>query len=154
MLVQEAHFVKGLDAVADAFASTVYSDIVNMEGFGCCTFILHKGVGTTGTSTITVEASDDVSGSNVTAVEFWYKAITSGDTPGAVTAAATTGFATTAGSSQLYVISVPADKLSGVGKKFVRLKAAEVVDAAVLGGILIIMTEPRFSVDTDTTAIV
>ena len=66
----DLHFVKGFDPVADAFAATVYSDIIEVAGQGIG-FVIYKGVGTTGTSTITVEACDDISASNSTAVVFW-----------------------------------------------------------------------------------
>lgn len=143
--LDDLHFIKGLDPVADAFAGTVYSDIVSMKNLDKLIFMLYKGVGTTGTSTITVEACDDVSGSNVTAIPFRYKAITTGDTQGANTAAAAAGFTTTAGSSQLYAIEVDAQELGDTGYGFVRLKAVEVVDAAVLGGIAILGVGKRFN---------
>lgn len=152
-LAQKVHFVKGLDPVADAFSGTVYSDIVNMKAYSGVTFIIYKGVGTTGTSTITVEASDDTSGSNVTAIPFRYKAITSGDTEGALTAATTSGFTTTAGSSQLYLIEVDAEELGDTGYGYCRLKAVESANDPVLGGILIAMHGPRFAQDVPATAI-
>lgn len=153
-LLQNVHLVKGLDPVADAFAGTVYSDIVNMGDYAGATFIIFKGVGATGTSTITVEACDDVSASNVTAIPFRYKAITSGDTEGALTAAAVAGFATTAGSSQLYAIEIDSDELGDTGYKYARLKCVEVVDSPVLGGILIAMHGNRHAQDVPATAIV
>lgn len=153
-LAQVVHFAKGLDAVADAFSGTVYSDIFNMKGHSGITFIIHKGVGTTGTSTITVEASDDASGSNVTAIPFRYKAITSGDTEGALTAATTSGFTTTAGSSQLYIVEVDAEELGDTGYGYCRLKAVEVANDPVLGGILAILHGGRYAQDVPATAIV
>jgi hypothetical protein len=148
------HLVKGLDPVADAFAGTVYSDIVSMKNHNHVQFILIKGVGATGTSTITIEASDDVSASNVEAVPFHYQAITSGDTHGALTAATTTGFTTTAGSSQLYKIEVDVEALLSSGYEYIRLKAVEVANDPVLGGILINLTEPRYDEAVQATAIV
>jgi hypothetical protein len=149
----ERHIVKGLDAVADAFAGTVYSDVVNLEGYHAARFIVHKGVGATGTSTLTVEACDDAAGNNPVAVPFHYQAYTgSDDLPGVVTAAPTAGFATTAGSSQLYVLEVESQRLPAA-KPWVRLKAAEVVDSAVLGGILIELLKPRYGASTPDTAI-
>ena len=146
--------VKGLDPVADAFAGTVYSDIVSMKNNNHVEFIIYKGVGTTGTSTITVEACDDVSASNSEAIAFNYQAITSGDTSGAYTAATTAGFATTAGSSQLYKIELDAEALIDSGYEFVRLVAVEVVDSPVLGGILVNLTEPRYDEAVQETVIV
>lgn len=148
------HLVKGIDPVADAFAGTVYSDIVSMKGHAHCQFIIIKGVGTTGTSTITVEACDDVSASNTTAVPFSYQAITSGDTAGDFTTVADTGFATTAGSSQLYAIYVDWDDIVATGYGYVRLAAVEVADDPVLGGVLINLLEPRVNEAVQPTAIV
>lgn len=153
LAIENLHAVKGLDAVADAFSGTVTSDIVNMNRYDKVVFIVHKGVGATGTSTITVEACDDVSATNTSALAFHYRAITSGDTEGALTAATTAGFATTAGSSQLYLIEVSREALSAIGYGYVRLKAVEVVDSAVLGGILIAMFGPTFAGSTNQTAI-
>lgn len=146
------HIVKGLDAVADAFSGTVYSDVVHMAEYAVARFIVHKGVGATGTSTLTVEACDDAAGNNPTAVPFKYQKYTGADDlPGAVTAAAAAGFATTAGSSQLYVIEVDSQALGSQG--WVRLKAVEVVDSPVLGGILIELLGPRYATDVPNTAI-
>lgn len=147
------HLVKGLDPVADAFAGTVYSDIISMRNQKTIDLVIYKGVGATGTSTITIEACDDVSGSNVSAVEFWYQAITSGDTHGAITKATTSGFVTTAGSSQLYRIRVDASALASSGYPFVRLKAVESVDSPVLGGILAILGDSKEEQEVRNTAI-
>ena len=146
--------VKGIDPVADAFDGTVYSDIVSMRNYQYAEFIIFKGVGTTGTSTITVEACDDVSGSTTEAVTFHYQAITSGDTPGAMTAATTAGFTTTAGSSQLYRVYVDASALASTGYEFVRLKAVEVANDPVLGGVLIRLGGSKGDEDVPPTAIV
>jgi hypothetical protein len=152
-LLNNLHFIKGLDPVADAFSGTVTSDIVDMANHQSAMFIVYKGVGTTGTSTITVEACDDVSGTNATAVPFYSKSITSTDIQGAMTARAAAGFATTAGSSQIYVIQVAAEALAATNYQFVRLKAVEVVDSPVLGGIAIALAGPRFGGSTTATEI-
>jgi len=138
------HFIKGIDPVADAFAGTVASDVVDLSNHQSALFIIHKGVGATGTSTITVEACDDIVPTNFTAVPFYSKNITATDVQGAVTPRAAAGFVTTAGSSQMYAIQVHAEELANVGYRYVRLKAVEVVDSPVLGGIAIALCNPRF----------
>ena len=153
-LLQNVHIMKGLDAVADAFASTVYSDIYNMGDYHTIVFILHKGVGTTGTSTLTVQVCDDISASTTTDVPFRYKAITSGDTEGALTTATATGFVTTAGSSQLYAVEVDSSELGDTGYQYVRLACVESVASAVLGGIIAIAYGNRYAQDIPATAIV
>jgi len=154
VVTQYGHWVKGLDPVADAFAGTVRSDVVRGGNHRSVKFLIYKGVGATGTSTITVEANDDVTPSNSTAIPFKYRACTTGDTWGALTDATTTGFATTAGSSQLYEITVDTDELGDTGYKYLSLKAVEVVDSPVLGGILIMMGQARIAQATPATAIV
>jgi hypothetical protein len=148
------HIVKGLDPVADAFAGTVYSDVINMKNWKHIQFVIVKGVGATGTSTVTVEACDDVTPSNTSAIAFRYTAITSGDTEGTPTDAAATGFVTTAGGSQLYKVDVDADALAASGYGYIRLKMVESVDSPVLGGILAILTEPKYGDIPPVTAIV
>lgn len=138
MVLDELYFAKGLDPVADAFAGTVRSDVIDASLFNKLVFIIHKGVGTTGTSVITVQSSDDTSPMNETAVPFKYRAVTSADTQGAVTQAAAAGFTLTAGSSQVYAIEVDPQDLASTGRKYCNLKAVEDVDAAVLAGITVI----------------
>ena len=148
---EQNHLVKGIDPVADAFEGTVYSDVVCLKNFSHLTAIIYKGVGTTGTSTITVQACDDATPSGTpTAIPFRYRAITSGDTPGALTAVANTGFTTTAGSSQLYVIEVDAEDLASADQAWVRIKCVQVADDPVLGGILLILSNPRFAAPFET----
>lgn len=140
--LETLHFVKGLDPVADAFSGTVYSDVVDMKEHYEMLFVIYKGAGATGTSAITVQACDDTTPSNRTAVPFWYRAITTGDTHGAMTAVAATGFTTTAGASQLYVVGVTQEQLISSGYRYVQLKAVEDANDPVLGGILIIGAQP------------
>src|SRR3990167_4110760 len=103
-LAQKVHFVIGLNAVADAFAGTVYSDVVNVENYSKVVFLVHHGVGATGTSTFTVLAGDDTADppTNSTAIPFRYKVMSTTDTEGALTIAAAAGFLSTAGSNQIY----------------------------------------------------
>ncbi len=151
----EAHIVNGLPAIADAFAGTVYSDIVKMEEFNKVVFLRFSGVGTTGTSTITVQACDNVTPDNRSAVAFHYRRISVADTHAAITAATTAGFATTAGSNEMYLIEVDADALAadGNGYEYVQLKCVEVADDPVLGGIAIIQLQPRYASAVDRTQI-
>ena len=149
----ERHIITGIDPVADAFSGTVYSDVVSMANYGFAEFTIHKGVGATGTSTFTVEACDNANGDNPVAIPFAYQEYisTTTDLPGAVKKATTAGFTSTAGSSQLYVIQ--ADSQAMGGKAWIRLKAVEVVDSPVLGGILIRLGSPRYATDIPPTAI-
>ena len=147
---EEIHTVKGLDPVADALSGTVYSDVVKMTGADHLTAIIHKGVGAVGTATITVEACDDATGANPVAIPFRYRAITDGDTPGALTRVEATGFTTTAGSSQVYIIEVDSEYLGAIDKAWARIKSVEVVNDPVVAGILLFLCDLRFGPEFQT----
>ena len=142
LTISDLHFVKGLDPVADFMDGTKYTDIIEVGGEGIA-FVIYKGVGATGTSAITVEACDTVVPGASAAVPFFYKRI--GETDAGWTAASTTGFTTTAGSSDMYVIAAPKDVFASTGYKYARLKAVEAVNDPVLGGILAIVYGLRYS---------
>jgi hypothetical protein len=124
----------------------VGSDVFNMKDHNRIVFIVHWGVGTTGVNKFTVQACDDVTPSNTTAIPFHYRTLTAGAAPGAVTAAtAADGFSNTAGSAQVILIEVTAAAVNATGYQYVRLYADETTDAAVLGCVLALMFEPRFA---------
>lgn len=150
--LEALHFAKGIDPVADAFASTVTSDVYNMEAYGRILFVIYCGVGTTGTSTITVEACDDTTPTNTDAIPFWYRQITSGDTETAPTRATTSGFTTTAGSSKIIVVEADAQDMTN-NYGYIRLKAVESVDSAVLGSVMAIQVEPRYAGSTKASTL-
>lgn len=139
-LMERLQFIKGLDPVADGLSGTVYSDIVDMSAFSRLAFVIYGGVATAGTgkSTFTVEASDDISGSNVTAVAFESREIATGDTESAVTARTTSGYVGTAGSSKISICEVREDALASTGYRYVRLKAVEATDDPVVTAILVL----------------
>lgn len=158
-LLQRAHIVKGIDPVADFNDTTQYTQFVNAKGYSKATFLIHKGVGASGTSTVTVLAGDSATAAgtspptNTTAIPFHYKAITSTDIEGAYTAADTSGFTTTAGSSQIYAIEVDLEQMGDTGYNYVGLKFSEVVNSPVLGGVTIILHGARFAQDIPATAV-
>lgn len=147
--LEELHFIKGLDPIADALAGTVRSDVINVSKAHKLFFILYTGVGLTGVSTITISACDDASPTTESAIPFVYRRMNDPDTPGAVTRATAAGFSTTAGSSDMYVIEVDMKALGNSGYKFCCLKAVESVDSPVVGCIVILMV-PRYADDTST----
>lgn len=148
----ERHIVQGIPPVADALSGTVYSDVVNVKDYHVARFILQKGVGTTGTSTLTIEACDNAAGDNPVAITFNYqKYDNADDVPDDVQAATTAGFATTAGSNHLYVLEAETQRMGS--KKWIRLKAVEVVNDPVLAGVLIELLKPRFAAQVPTTVI-
>ena len=158
-LSQGVHWVKGFDPVADFNDSTKYTAGVNCKGYNKAVFLMHKGVGTTGTATMTVLAGSDYVAQGATgptastAIPFRYKAITTSDTEGAFTDVAAAGVATVAGSSQIYVIEVDLSQLGDTGYNFLYLKMVEVVNDPVLGGILIGLYGARYAQDIPATVL-
>lgn len=142
-ILDKLHWVKGIDPVADAFAGTVETDIVEVLGQGVL-FFRYDGVGTTGTSVVTVQACSTIGPAATTAVPFIYRVSTTGDTWGNWTAATTTGFTTTAGSSQMYQVYVDAAHLAETGYGYVRAVFTEDEDSEVLGGVLIAVVNLRY----------
>lgn len=129
------HLVKGIDPVS-GFTGTVTSDVVKAQGERV-RFIFYKGVGSTGTSTVTVLACSDTSASASAAIPFYYRSCTSGDTWGDWTAATTTGFVTTAGSSQMYEILADPAECAELGYEYIELQMVESVSSAVVGCVLV-----------------
>lgn len=145
----EHKVVLALAPVADAFAGSVVSSGFNTKNYSKINFYILKGVGTTGTSTITVTKATDGSGSSEAAIPFYYRRITAAGVAGAWTLATTAGFATTAGSTETYEIAIT-DQMEGLAlgdKPFVRVKAAEVVDSAVVGAIVAVLSGGRYGLN-------
>lgn len=163
MSLKDAHFhqittVDGTTAgtpLADQFDTTIGSDIVCMSKYNKCYFLYYWGTnaGTAGTETLTVIPYDVAAGTNATtAIPFRYKLCTQPDTNGAWTASSS--YATTAIVSGLVIIEVNAEDLplvSGVKYEYVKLLSTELVNGAKLGGIIIIMDEPRIAEDISDT---
>jgi len=150
---ERTHPVVGLSPLADAFAGTVYTDVVDMRNYGKCVFRVISGGGPTGTSLFTVEACDDTVPTNVSAVAFTYREHSSNDVGGALTAATTAGFTCTAGSNRNIVIEVDQEALISSGYRYVRLKAVEQTDSPVTGCVLIELMDPMSTGIVTATAI-
>lgn len=150
MAIDTEHLViLGIAPAADPFASTVYTTAVNMKNYSKANAYILKGVGTTGTSTVTVEKNTAADGTGAAAIPFYYRRITSAGVAGAWTLATTSGFTTTAGSGETYELAWT-DKMEGLAlgdKPYVRVKMAEVVDSAVLGAVLVIASGGRYGKD-------
>lgn len=141
--VADSNFIA---ANEDIFNGDPASDVISMAAYNDIIFIITKNAGATGTATVTVESCDDTTPTTATAVAFRYQATTSGNSPGAWTAATASGFATTAGANQVYVIWIRAEQLSGTDK-FVRLQLTEVVNNPCDGAVIAIGLNPRYAFD-------
>src|SRR3990167_5024801 len=149
------HFVRGMAYSADVFAGTVYSDVVSMKNHHQVAFIINQELGSTGTSTITVQACDDVVPTTRSAIPFHVqKYLAASDVPGAVVSVAAAGFVTTAeATAAIYVIMVDAAELAASGYGYVQMKAVEVVNDPVAASVIIALDQPRYNDEVTTTVI-
>ena len=142
--LDKVHFVNVLPPVADAFDTSSDSDIVQCMG-GSVSFLIVKGVGATGTSTVTVEACDDTTPTTTSTVPFWYREYTTSDVPAAWTHVAATGFTFTAGSNYMVEVRVDPGELAALGYEYVRLSTDEVTNSEVLAGVIAIVENLRYA---------
>ena len=155
--------VNVLDPVATAFATGV-TDIVNMENYNKCTFIVATGASSANTdSTLTVLAGVDNS-TCATAIVFKYRtqiaAATAGagsDVPSALIDGAVGGFAMTASKKGgIYIIEVDAAVVAAAitNGDHVKLNIVESTGSgAALGCVIAILSEPRYPQAILATAI-
>jgi hypothetical protein len=154
LMLERGHLEVGILPVADAFDTTNgSSDVINMKDHNRIRFIYFWGVGATGTVLFTVEACDNVTPSNVSAIPFWYRITPQAGAPGAIVRATAAGFTTIAGSNQIFEIEAVAADLLASGYSYIRVKATEVVNSPILGGAIVELLEPRHAGSTHTTAV-
>jgi hypothetical protein len=119
---------------ADRFDGTLTTSAVNVANYAGLSFLVSKGAGATGTSTITVEKCTASDGTGATAIPFTYQRIQS-------------GFTTTAGANDAYLIhlSQGVEGLASAGaSNWIRLKAVEVVNDPVAGAVLALAYNGRY----------
>lgn len=138
MSLEDLKVVSALAPVTDAFSGNVYSDAIDMKYYNRIMFIVVKGVGLTGTSTITVEKCSAANGADAEAIPFSYRRVPTGDTAGTRGQAQAAGFTTSAGSDEMYLVSVSGTEegIAKGDKPWVRLKLGETVDSPVAGTII------------------
>lgn len=150
-VAEEMHVVNAT-APIDINGAGAVSDYFSMEGYAHASIICTLGV-TGAASTITVEESDDLSGSNTTAIAFDYYAeeTAAGDTLGARTTATTAGFAASTENGIIYVIEIDAADLTD-GYPCLVVKASD-PSAATLYSCVAVLSGGRFVDATTPTAI-
>lgn len=139
-----------LAPATDVFSGTVTSAPVNMGHHELAAFAVIKGVGTTGTSTVTVEKCTLVDGTGAEAIPFKYRRVTNPDAPGDLLDAPAAGFTTTAGSNEMYLVyaTVQTEGLAKGDKPYARVKLVEQTDSPVAGCILVLAKGARQGVDS------
>lgn len=151
--------INALEPKADRFAAAGNSDVIRADGCEEIVFIITTGVSVATTPTVTVEACDNVTPSNTTAIPFKSSSVTVAGTHGAVTDRTSAGFALTTGTAnQYHIIMVdPADveaASSHEGRNYVRCVVTENEDVPQIASILAIRSGDHFAQDALRSAIV
>tara|TARA_Y100000310_G_scaffold339506_1_gene432379 strand:+ start:706 stop:1173 length:468 start_codon:yes stop_codon:yes gene_type:complete len=133
----------GLAPLADVQDTDPTTDWFDMRVYRRIVFAYVKGVGATGTATITVSGASDNAGTGSADIAYKYRNHANAAAQGALTSVAATGFTVTAGSNETTLVEVDAADLPD-GKPWCSLTLTEVVDSPVLGTVIAIMTEPRY----------
>lgn len=150
-LYESLHLTYGTGGeTADAFAGTKTSDVTNASLYNKIGWIVrYNGTGSTGTSTITVEACSNAAAAAVVAIPFRYTFIPdSTNVPSAPVTVAATGFTTTPAAVGTFLVECDNSDIQAASTseyKFVRLVATEVVNDPVAGGIQTICASPRYA---------
>uniref|UniRef100_A0A6M3IRI5 Uncharacterized protein n=1 Tax=viral metagenome TaxID=1070528 RepID=A0A6M3IRI5_9ZZZZ len=141
----------------DIFNGSPTTDVINLKNAQGVMFVVacNANVGS-GAATITIEACDNVTPSNTTAIVFRYQLISTTDLPGTLTAATTSGVASIGTTNTMLLVEVDAATVgaasvnSTYNNTFVRLKATETQSDAVDGAILAFLFGLRYSPLTTT----
>lgn len=128
---------------ADRYNANPATDIFDMKMYDHICFLLCEGTGGTGTVKIQVEECSDTSGTDNTAIAAKYRVCSSGDTWGALTTLASTGYTTTAGANKMVCVELDAADLDPA-KPFVRLQLTEVADSPCDAGVVAILSKARY----------
>ena len=151
--------VPSADAFATGVGTIANTDILNMENYKKCTFIIPTGTSSADAGVVTVKAGVSIT-SCATAIPFKYRTqIAStgahtrpgGDIPSALEDATATGFAMSVGKSGgLYIIEVDAPTVlagttvGAVDYDHVRLTVTENGTSGVNACVVAVLSEPRY----------
>ncbi len=153
----EINKVVNADPPASQWGSTGANqcDIVDMESYKKCTFLIMTGATSTGIGAVTVQAGATSTGAT-TEIAFKYRSTTTGDTYGDLTdAVAGTGFnLTVSTANQYHIIEVDAPTVAAAAANYdhVALSITNHV-TAINACVVAVLSEPRYPQGTLGTAI-
>ncbi len=111
--------VNALVPSTDRWNTNPQCDIVHLENFNKCTFLIMTGASADNINTVTVQAGATSTGA-ATDIPFRYRSIVSGDTYGTLTASSTgAAFAFTASTvNQYHIVEVDASDVAAAGTDY------------------------------------
>lgn len=149
-VANEGHVVNILPPV-DIGGVAKTSDYFSLKNYTHASILITCGA-ITNAATITVEESDDASGTNTTAIAFEYfsETTSAGDTLGTRTSASASGFSTGTTNSVTFVIEIDSEDLSD-GYPYLVVKATNA--AANLISMVAVLSGARYPAEASITAI-
>jgi len=144
--LENLHFIGGIAPDSDFASGTVTTDIFECLGEGAMFLVWYGANASSGASTLTVEACDDTTPSNTTAVAFQYRVSTTFDTWGAWTQATSAGITVGGSADSAWQIYVPASELATEGYGYVRAQMVETTAQAADGVVAAFVVNPRYKV--------
>ena len=148
--LENIHWIGGLAPNADAFDGTVYTDVFKVLGEGAVFLVWYGTNAVSGASVMTVNAADDVTPNNETAVAFMYRVSTTFDTWGAWTQATVAGITVGASADSMWEIYVPASEFASEGYAYCRAVFIESVNQTADGMCLAGVVNPSYKVQPFT----
>ena len=150
VIAEQCHVVNALPPI-DVGGGAKTSDYFSLKNYAHASIIVTMGVVTNDTL-ITVEESDDSSGSNTTAIAFarYEEKTAAGDTLSTRTATAAAGFQTGTNNSTTFVIEIDASQLTD-GYPYLVVKTDNA--AAALISVVAILSGSRYAKEQTPTAI-
>lgn len=153
-VMQELKFVQGLVPLADRFAGTLSGAFVNVREYGHLTGVIYMGANSSGDTDVSVRKSSSVTGANSTAIDFWYKETSTSATSDiysdlTLINSGSTFRTSVALTDQTYVIEVDTHGLGDYN--YINIRAVENTNNANTGGLLYILSQPRFAGDDKRT---
>ncbi len=141
----------------DFLAGTVDSDIINMELWDECFFVINKTTGATGTAEFRVHASTDVTPTSTNAIgTIYYRSCKTSDTNSVMSAwasATSSGFVMSAGAFEAWEIMVRAQDIPS-GSNYIWLNSTEIVNSELGGSVTAILVGPSYGRDVATNVLV
>jgi len=136
-----------LDECEDMFEGNLVSDVIHLDHYRECTFVVIKCAGATGTAVVTINSCSNAAGTTAADVAFKYREVTAPDTHGAWTDATSDGVTISAGADEIWEFRVLASGLSSTNE-YVKCTMTEDDSDAVDGAAFAILTDPRY-IDSD-----
>ena len=141
--IDKLHFIGGLAPDSDFASGTVNTDIFEVLGDGALFLIWYGTNANSGASTLTIQACDDVTPTNSTAVAFYYRSSTTFDTWGSWTAATVAGITVGGSADSAWEIWVDGAELATHGYGYVRAHMVESTNQEADGVVAAFVVNPR-----------